>query len=105
MKLENILYVLADGIARITFNRPDKLNSLTEEMHTELRSTLDAVHADPSARVLVLTGAGRGFCAAQDLGDRAMQMQSGKMPDICNTVERKYKRLILRRATMRVLPR
>jgi len=61
MNFENILYVLADGIARITFNRPDKLNSLTEEMHTELRSALDAVHADPSARVLVLTGAGRGF--------------------------------------------
>src|SRR5258706_969072 len=102
MNFENILYVLADGIARITFNRPDKLNSLTEEMHAELRSALDAVHADPSARVVVLTGAGRGFCAGQDLGDRAMQMQSGKMPDIGNTIERNYKPLILRLANLRV---
>jgi 2-(1,2-epoxy-1,2-dihydrophenyl)acetyl-CoA isomerase len=102
MIFENIKYVLADGIARITLNRPDKLNSLTEEMHAELRGALDEVHADPSARVLVLTGAGRGFCAGQDLGDRAMQMQSGKMPDIGNTVERNYKPLILRLTNLRV---
>jgi 2-(1,2-epoxy-1,2-dihydrophenyl)acetyl-CoA isomerase len=102
MNFENIRYVLADGIARITFDRPDKLNSLTEEMHAELRTALDAVHADPSARVLVLTGAGRGFCAGQDLGDRAMQLQSGKMPDIGNIVERDYKPLVLRLAKLRV---
>src|SRR5258708_10295898 len=85
MNFENILYVLADGIARITFNRPDKLNSLTEEMHAELRSAPDAVHADPSARALVLKAAGRRFSASQDLRERAIQIQFAKMPAPANT--------------------
>jgi 2-(1,2-epoxy-1,2-dihydrophenyl)acetyl-CoA isomerase len=102
MTFENIRFELAGGIARITLHRPDKLNSFTEEMHAELRAALDAVQADAAARVLVLTGAGRGFCAGQDLADRAMQMQAGRMPDIGNTVERNYKPLILRLANLRV---
>src|SRR5678816_1190533 len=60
----------ADGtIARITLNRPDRLNSFTVQMHEELR---DALANLGDARVLVLTGAGRGFCAGQDLNDRAV---------------------------------
>jgi len=102
MNFETITYELTDGIARITLNRPDKLNSFTDAMHAELRTALDAIHNDPAARVLVLTGAGRSFCAGQDLGDRAMQIQSGKMPDIGNTVERNYKPLIMRLANLRV---
>ncbi|MCX8017758.1 MAG: 2-(1,2-epoxy-1,2-dihydrophenyl)acetyl-CoA isomerase PaaG [Rhodocyclaceae bacterium] len=102
MNFANIRYELTDGIARITLNRPDKLNSFTEAMHAELRTALDALHDDPAARVLVLTGAGRAFCAGQDLGDRAMQIQSGKMPDIGNTVERNYKPLVMRLTNLRV---
>jgi 2-(1,2-epoxy-1,2-dihydrophenyl)acetyl-CoA isomerase len=102
MNFENIRHEFADGVAKITLNRPDKLNSFTEDMHAELRTALDAIQADHSVRVLVLTGAGRGFCAGQDLGDRAMQMQSGRMPDIGNTVERNYKPLVLRLANLRV---
>ena len=58
-----------DGpVARITLNRPDRLNSFTVAMHEELKSALNEI-AD--ARVIILTGAGRGFCAGQDLNDRA----------------------------------
>ena len=102
MNFENIKFEVADGIARLTLNRPDKLNSFTDDMHAELRVALDQVQTDTSIRVLVLTGAGRGFCAGQDLGDRAMQIQAGKMPDIGNTVERNYKPLVLRLQNLRV---
>jgi len=102
VKFENIIFEVADGIARITLNRPDKLNSFTDAMHAELRVALDAIQEDKSIRVLVLSGAGRGFCAGQDLGDRAMQIQAGKMPDIGNTVERNYKPLAQRLQNLRV---
>jgi len=102
MDFQNIRYEVAAGVARLTLNRPDKLNSFTEDMHAEVRTALDAVAADPSVRVLVLTGAGRGFCAGQDLGDRAVQIEAGKMPDLGATVERNYKPLILRLSNLRV---
>jgi 2-(1,2-epoxy-1,2-dihydrophenyl)acetyl-CoA isomerase len=69
MDYKNILFAAADGVARITLNRPDKLNSFTSAMHLEVRDALQRVTADNSIRVLVLTGAGRGFCAGQDLAD------------------------------------
>lgn len=67
MDYETLLYDLSENIATITLNRPDVLNGLTTQMRAEL---LHAVkRAEGEARVLVLTGAGRGFCAGQDLGD------------------------------------
>ncbi|MEY2631411.1 MAG: hypothetical protein RIR00_65 [Pseudomonadota bacterium] len=102
MNFETIRLELADGIARLTLNRPDKLNSFTETMHAELRLALDAVQADPAVRVLVLTGAGRAFSAGQDLADPAMQQVDGHMPDIGNVVERNYKPLVLRLANLKV---
>ena len=102
MNLENILYSAENGVARVTLNRPDKLNSFNEVMHAELRHVLDHIQQDKSVRVMLLTGAGRGFCAGQDLGDRAMQMDSGQLPDIGNTVENFYKPLILRLQNLRV---
>ncbi len=103
MAYENIRFDVQEGIARLTLNRPDKLNSFNEAMHAELRDALDSIQTGSvNARVLVITGAGRGFCAGQDLGDRAMQMQSGQMPDIGNTVERHYKPLVLRLQNLRV---
>ena len=73
-----------DGpIARITLNRPDRLNSFTAAMHEELKEALNEI---AEARVIVLTGAGRGFCAGQDLNDRAVT--SGDHPvDLGMTVE------------------
>jgi 2-(1,2-epoxy-1,2-dihydrophenyl)acetyl-CoA isomerase len=73
----------ADGpIARITLNRPDRLNSFTAQMHKELREVLANLG---EARVLILTGAGRGFCAGQDLNDRAVA--PGQTVDLGDTVQ------------------
>ena len=60
---QTILLTIDNHVARITLNRPDRLNSFTRQMHAELAEALDAA-AD--ARVIILTGAGRGFCAGQD---------------------------------------
>src|SRR5438067_3006731 len=80
----------ADGpIARITLNRPDRLNSFTAAMHEELR---DALANLGDARVVVLTGAGRGFCAGQDLNDRAVA--PGQAVDIGETVQQCWNPLI-----------
>jgi len=80
----------ADGpIARITLNRPDRLNSFTAAMHEELRDALDNLG---DARVLVLTGAGRGFCAGQDLNERAVA--PGEVVDLGETVEQSWNPLI-----------
>ena len=103
MSYENIRLEVADGIARLTLDRPDKLNSFTEAMHAELRDALDRVHKDKAARVLVLTGAGRAFSAGQDLADRGMQMAAGgPPPNLGDTVENNYKPLVLRLANLRV---
>jgi 2-(1,2-epoxy-1,2-dihydrophenyl)acetyl-CoA isomerase len=103
MNYENIRFEVDNGIARLTLHRPDKLNSFTEDMHAELRDALDQVQSDKSARVLVLTGAGRGFCTGQDLSDRGMQMAAGgPPPNLGDTVARNYKPLVLRLARLRV---
>ena len=84
-----------DNIARITLNRPHRLNSFTRAMHAELRHALDEA---ASARVIILTGAGRGFCAGQDLNDRAVA--PGETVDLGDTVEESWNPLIRRLATM-----
>lgn len=93
MPYETITLTQADHIARITLNRPDRLNSFTRAMHGELRKALDEA-AD--ARVIVLTGAGRGFCAGQDLNDRAVA--PGEAVDLGDTVEESWNPLIRRLA-------
>nr|HQV16304.1 enoyl-CoA hydratase-related protein [Denitromonas sp.] len=63
---ETIALNIEDGVATLTLNRPDRLNSFTDAMHVEVRSALDLIRAgraDGSVRAMVLTGAGRGFCA------------------------------------------
>ena len=103
MNYENITLTCDNGIACLTLNRPDKLNSFNEEMHAELRDALDGIQSGRiPARVLVLSGAGRAFCAGQDLADRAMQIKDGKLPDIGDIVERNYKQLIVRLQNLRV---
>ena len=61
-----------DGSAILTLNRPDRLNSFTAEMHEEMQAALTKIETDSSIRALLLTGAGRGFCAGQDLTDRSV---------------------------------
>ncbi len=95
MNNSTIQFSLTNGIARITLARPDKLNSFNAAMHEALREALEQIQRSAEARVLVLTGAGRGFCAGQDLGDQALQSGSEQAPDLGETVERFYKPLIL----------
>jgi len=94
MSFRNILFECSAGIARLTLNRPERLNSLNIEMHEEVRAVLEKVKEDPTCRVLVLTGAGRGFCAGQDLGDRAVA-PGGAVTDLGDSIERRYKPLVL----------
>jgi len=63
----NVLYEQRGAVALVTLNRPDALNSFTRTMHEELRGLLDRVNGDKSVRALVITGAGRGFCAGANL--------------------------------------
>jgi len=73
----NLLFERADGVATITLNRPDKLNAFTVELHRELAAALDESERDATIRAVLLTGAGRGFCAGQDLAERAQTMANG----------------------------
>jgi 2-(1,2-epoxy-1,2-dihydrophenyl)acetyl-CoA isomerase len=100
MSYENILFEVNKGIAKLTLNRPDKLNSFTAAMHAEVRDALAKVQEDKSVRVLVLTGAGRGFCAGQDLSDRAVE-PGAKGVDLGESVEKNYAPLVM---TLRSLP-
>lgn len=84
-----------DGYAVLTLNRPDRLNAFTTELHAALREALEALEADEDCRVIVLTGAGRGFCAGQDLSDRDPSI-SGERPDLGQTLETLYNPLIQR---------
>ena len=100
MNFENIKFKIDKGVALLTLNRPEKLNSFTQAMHIEVREALAAVQADPTVRCLVLTGAGRGFCAGQDLSDRAVE-PGAQGVDLGESVEKFYAPLIL---TLRSLP-
>ncbi|WP_341632865.1 2-(1,2-epoxy-1,2-dihydrophenyl)acetyl-CoA isomerase PaaG [Sphingomonas agri] len=89
MAYETIEFKADGAIARITLNRPDRLNSFTVQMHEEVR---DALANLGDARVVVLTGSGRGFCAGQDLNDRAVA--PGEAVDLGETVEAQWNPLI-----------
>jgi 2-(1,2-epoxy-1,2-dihydrophenyl)acetyl-CoA isomerase len=93
MPYETILWDLKGGIARLTLNRPEKLNSFNVQMHEEVRQALESLPKS-DARVLVLTGAGRGFCAGQDLADRAVAPGAQGI-DLGDSIERYYKPLVL----------
>jgi 2-(1,2-epoxy-1,2-dihydrophenyl)acetyl-CoA isomerase len=98
----SILVQTTDGVCTVTLNRPAALNSFTAEMHARLLPALEAAAADPQVRVVVLTGAGRGFCAGQDLNDPAMAGVAGAAPDVGAVVERFYRPLANRVRTMPV---
>lgn len=97
MAFETILFEVANGAARLTLNRPDRLNSFTAQMHDEVAAALSQVEADPGARVLLITGAGRGFCAGQDLSDRAVA-PGGDGVDLGASLEKSYNPLVRRLA-------
>jgi 2-(1,2-epoxy-1,2-dihydrophenyl)acetyl-CoA isomerase len=90
-----VLFEVAEGAATITLNRPDKLNAFTEAMHHELARAFDRIEADPAIRAVLLTGAGRAFCAGQDLSDRVAG--HGDAPaDLGQTLDRLYNPLVRR---------
>ena len=89
MAYETIDFSADGAVARITLNRPDRLNSFTVQMHEELR---DALASLGNARVVVLTGAGRGFCAGQDLNERAVA--PGERVDLGETVTQCWNPLV-----------
>ncbi|MEA3058080.1 MAG: 2-(1,2-epoxy,2-dihydrophenyl)acetyl-CoA isomerase [Sphingomonadales bacterium] len=96
MAYETIDFKAQGAVARITLNRPERLNSFTARMHEEVRDALDNLG---EARVVILTGAGRGFCAGQDLNDRAVA--PGDAVDLGETVEQCWNPLI---RTLTTLP-
>ena len=93
MDYRNILFETRSGVAIVTLNRPESLNSFTADMHAEMRDTMQQAAADKTIRCLLLTGAGRGFCAGQDLNDRAVA-PGGKMPNLGESIEQNYNPLV-----------
>jgi 2-(1,2-epoxy-1,2-dihydrophenyl)acetyl-CoA isomerase len=92
---ETVRLDVADGVATLTLNRPERLNSFTTAMHGEVRVAIDEAAGDAAVRCLVLTGAGRGFCAGQDLSDRAVAPGDGPV-DLGASIENYYKPLLMR---------
>ena len=99
MSYNNIDFNITDGLAMLILNRPDSLNSFTTEMHKEVRDAMTTVENDPSVRCLLLTGNGRGFCAGQDLNDRAVK-PGAERRDLSESVEQNYNPLIKRLANL-----
>jgi 2-(1,2-epoxy-1,2-dihydrophenyl)acetyl-CoA isomerase len=95
-----ILSESREGYRVVTLNRPARLNSFNEGMHLALRSALAAAEADRGCRAVLLTGAGRGFCAGQDLSDRVMG-DGAAPPDLGHTIEALYSPLVKQ---LRALP-
>ncbi|MGP1614785.1 MAG: enoyl-CoA hydratase [Pollutimonas bauzanensis] len=72
MSFEQLQYAVASHVATITLNRPDRLNALTRVMEAEIRLAMEQADADPGVRAIILTGAGRGFCAGMDMDELAV---------------------------------
>ena len=98
---ETIKLEKSNGVAKLTLNRPDRLNSFNVQMHEELQTALDDIATDGETRCLMITGEGRGFCAGQDLGDRAVTAD-GQAPDLGMSVEKFYNPLIRRITNLRM---
>ncbi|HEX7386591.1 MAG TPA: enoyl-CoA hydratase-related protein [Castellaniella sp.] len=99
-RYQHILFSYEDGVGRIVLNRPDSLNSMTETMHADIRTALDFMEAQADLRGLILTGSGRGFCAGQDLTERA-PLPPGEKRDLSRGLKDNYAPLVLR---LRALP-
>jgi enoyl-CoA hydratase/carnithine racemase len=96
---ETVLYDVRDGVATITLNRPDAMNSLTAEMKVELRASVERAAVDATVRAVLLTGAGRAFCAGQDLREHAANLDAGR--GLAGTIQDHYNPTVLAIASMR----
>lgn len=82
-----ILLERIDHVAVLRLNRPEQLNALTADMLVQLRDAIEGLGADASVRALLITGAGRGFCAGQDLADAGVSPEKGKAKDLGQTID------------------
>ncbi len=99
MSFSTISYQIDQGVAVLTLNRPASLNSFNSQMHDEVREAMKDARDNKSVRCLVITGTGRGFCAGQDLSDRAVKV-TDEAPDLGESVEKNYNPLIRNIMTM-----
>lgn len=99
--MDSLLVEKQGGVTIITLNRPDSLNAFTDEMHLKLRAAFEEARDEDTCRAILLTGAGRGFCAGQDLGDRDPRKMGGA-PDLSHTLETFYNPLV---RLIRALPK
>jgi 2-(1,2-epoxy-1,2-dihydrophenyl)acetyl-CoA isomerase len=99
MNYETILFSIEAGIARLTLNRADRLNAFNVPMHIEVADALTRIEGDPAVRVLLLSGAGRGFCAGQDLSER--DVHAGPL-DLGHAVGTYYNPLLRRLTSLRL---
>jgi 2-(1,2-epoxy-1,2-dihydrophenyl)acetyl-CoA isomerase len=100
MSYETIIFEAAEGVASLTLNRPDRLNSFNTRMHEEVAAVLGIVESDAAIRALLITGAGRGFCAGQDLNLREATASSDF--DAGAAIDRYYNPLVRR---LKALPK
>lgn len=91
---ETVRIALEQGVLRLTLNRPDRLNAFNEDMHLALRAGLQRAEQDEAVRAVLLTGAGRGFCAGQDLGDHDPRQRGSGSADLGAAVETFYNPLV-----------
>lgn len=98
---QNLLYELeANGTLVITLNRPDKLNSFDDALSFELIDALKQAEKDVKVRCILLTGAGRGFCAGQDLQSRSISQSNGSSPHLGESIRKRYMPIILKLRTI-----
>ena len=97
MTYSTILYDVTEGVATITLNRPQVLNALTDELGQELMDAFKRAGRDAAVRCLVLTGAGRGFCSGQDLGNM-QQRTPGEL--ISDHLRQGYNQLVTQMVTL-----
>jgi 2-(1,2-epoxy-1,2-dihydrophenyl)acetyl-CoA isomerase len=95
-----VLVERREGWRVLTLHRPERLNSFNEAMHEHLMAALLEAEADEGCRALLLTGAGRGFCAGQDLSNRVFE--PGVTPDLTRTIERWYNPLVRKLRSFRM---
>lgn len=91
---EFLLYEVSEGVATITLNRPDALNAFNDEMSFELQKALKEAEKDAAVRAVILTGAGRGFSAGQDLKARSIQSNNGDKPHLGDSIRKRYSPIV-----------
>ena len=85
-----------NGVGIITLNRPDKLNAFSDELTFQLQDALKEMEKDKEVRAIILTAAGRGFCAGQDLQSRRIAQEMGERPSLGDSIRRRYNPIVIK---------